>query len=145
MTCFVRLTCFSGPLCYLSMWQFLSSHPFLRAGTELIWPGAREEAPHPVVHLSGLSGPHQTLCLCCLPPAKPRSVPSEITPRWAAAVARLHGSLRWQQIALCSMPGSFPVSILVVSGSALLPACTPYTDSPNWNLSFSQERFRLQA
>lgn len=63
----------------------------------------------------------------------------------AAAAARLHGSLRWQQIALCSMPGSFPVSILVVSGSALLPASTPYTDSPNWNLSFSQERFRLQA
>jgi len=43
----------------------------------------------------------------------------------------LRRSLRWQRTALCSMPGSFPVSILVASGSALLPACTPRTDSPN--------------
>lgn len=44
---------------------------------------------------------------------------------------QLRGSPRWQRAVLCSMPGSFPVSILVESGSALLPACTPRTDSPN--------------
>lgn len=44
---------------------------------------------------------------------------------------QLRGSLRWQRVVLCSMPGSFPVSILVASSSALLPACTPRTDSPN--------------
>ncbi|XP_069738653.1 AT-rich interactive domain-containing protein 1A-like [Phaenicophaeus curvirostris] len=40
-------------------------------------------------------------------------------------------SLCRQRVALRSMPGSIPVSILVSSCSALLPACTPRTDSPN--------------
>lgn len=31
-----------------------------------------------------------------------------------------------QQIAPCSIQGLFPVSILVTSGSALLPACVRY-------------------
>lgn len=58
-------------------------------------------------------------------------------PHGAAGVAQLCRSWRWQQIVLCSVPGSFPVSILVVSSSALLPACAPCADSPAQSLFIS--------